>query len=561
MNADTAYGFAYRSGYHRLSLHHRESAAMSLSRILIVDDSPGNIQLLSGMLEARHEVLFATGGEQALEIVARRPVDLVLLDVMMPGMDGYELCRRLRAGAATADIPVLFMSALTDTVDKVTGFEAGGVDYLTKPVERAELLARIEIHLTLRRQRLDLESRNAELARLNRELEEEMARRHRAEESLEVTGARLSALSEREAKRWGVAAFIGRSPLLLRILDEIRRLHRADRTNVVVLGESGTGKELVARALHFGSGRSAGPFVPVNCSAIPHDLADSAFFGHLKGSFTGALDNRKGWFEQADGGTLFLDELGDMPLTLQAKLLRVLEDGEVTPVGGAKSRRIDVRVIAATNVDLELAVEERAFRRDLYFRLAGYVVRLPPLRERLDDIPLLAEHFLKLLGEEMGVAEPRVSGEAMAAMQAYRFPGNIRELKNLMEFALISSGGAPIQSRHLHFIDAPAPRPPLPPTAPVAEAYRAPATGSLPAIPASGVDMSGFGAPAGFGGGEQDEARILDHLAQVGRITNRDCQALLGVAHQRASYLLKKLHREGRLVREGERRWAFYRLP
>ena len=514
---------------------------MNPPQLLIIDDSPGNIQLLTGMLEERYEVFFATGGERGLEMVARRPIDLILLDVMMPEIDGYEVCRRLKSDEATRDIPVLFMSALSETTDKVSGFEAGGVDFLTKPVEREELLARIDAHLTIRRQRLDLEARNEELHRLNRQLEEEAARRRHAEETLEVTDARLSALTEQEARRWGVEGFVGNSPLLLGILDEIRRLHRADRTNVVVLGESGTGKELVARALHFGSGRSSGPFVPVNCSAIPHELADSAFFGHRKGAFTGALDNRKGWFEQADGGTLFLDELGDMPLALQAKLLRVLEDGEITPVGGAKSRRIDVRVIAATNLDLERAVEEKAFRRDLYFRLAGYVVRLPPLRERRDDIPLLVSHFLELYRQEMGLGGAGITSEAMEALRAYRFPGNIRELKNLVEFALISSGGE-IRRAHLHFMERPAACP-------------------EEAVPSMMVPPSTPTVPLMVGGGVDHEARILDYLQQYGRINNSECQALLGVAHQRASYLLKKLHKEQRVVREGERRWAFYRLP
>ena len=512
---------------------------MAQPQILIIDDSPGNIQLLTEMLDASYEVFFATSGQRALEMVERRLIDLVLLDVVMPEMDGYEVCRRLKAAEASRDIPVLFMSALSETTDKVSGFEAGGQDYLTKPVERGELLARIDAHLTIRRQRQDLEQRNQELYRLNQELEAEMERRRRAEESLEVTGARLSALTEQEARRWGVEAFVGQSPRLLGILDEIRRLHRAERTNVVVLGESGTGKELVARALHFGSGRADGPFVPVNCSAIPHELADSAFFGHRKGAFTGALDNRKGWFEQADGGTLFLDELGDMPLTLQAKLLRVLEDGEITPVGGAKSRRIDVRVVAATNLDLERAVEEKQFRRDLYFRLAGYVVRLPPLRERRDDIPLLVGHFLDLYRQEMGLGEAGVTHDAMEALCAYRFPGNVRELKNLVEFALISSGGE-IRRDHLHFMERSSALPESTSPAPL----------GTPTIP-----------PAPTAPRESDETRILDYLREHGRINNSDCQHLLGVAHQRASYLLKKLHKEGCVAREGERRWAYYRLP
>jgi transcriptional regulator with PAS, ATPase and Fis domain len=218
----------------------------------------------------------------------------------------------------------------------------------------------------------------------------------------------------------------------------------------MITGESGTGKELIARAIHFGSSRAKGPFVPVNCSAVPHELADSLFFGHVKGAFTGADRDRVGYFELANGGTLFLDEMGDMPLDLQAKLLRTLEDHKVLPIGAKTEKPVDVRILAATNANLETAIENNQFREDLYYRLTGFPVQIPPLRERKEDIPLLAEHFLNLFGVEMGLQQATISEDALARLSNHPFPGNIRELKNVIERALIESEGQTIEPAHLH---------------------------------------------------------------------------------------------------------------
>jgi transcriptional regulator with GAF, ATPase, and Fis domain len=224
---------------------------------------------------------------------------------------------------------------------------------------------------------------------------------------------------------------------------------------VLITGESGTGKELVARAIHHGSPRAHAPFIPVNCVAIPSELAESMLFGHLKGSFTGATADRKGWFELADGGTLFLDEIGDMPAGLQAKLLRVLEDGEIMSVGASQSKRVDVRVISATNADLSATIATGEFRQDLYFRLARFIVETPPLRDRPEDIPLLCAHFLQLFAEDMGLAAAALAPEALAWFSSYAFPGNVRELKNLIERALITSGGKTIERKHVQVSAAP----------------------------------------------------------------------------------------------------------
>ncbi len=415
---------------------------MSREKILIIDDTPANLDLLTAALEPRgYEVFAAPGGEAGLKIAARVRPDLILLDVMMPGRDGFAICRELKAEEATREIPVLFITAKHDTPAVLNGFRVGAVDYILKPFQPEEVVGRVETHLKVSRLTRELQSRNAEL-------EAEVARRRSAEEARERADARLSTISTREAQRWGLGGFIGQSRMMRRILGDIEKLHHFSQTSVLITGESGTGKELVARAIHHGSPRATAPFIPVNCVAIPAELAESMLFGHMKGSFTGAIADRKGWFELADGGTLFLDEIGDMPPALQAKLLRVLEDGEITPVGAAQSKRVDVRVVSATNADLGARIASGEFRQDLYFRLARYVVETPPLRERPEDVPLLAGHFLEMFSGEMGMAPPALAPEALAWLTSHAFPGNVRELKNLIERALISSGGEPIRREH-----------------------------------------------------------------------------------------------------------------
>ena len=422
---------------------------MSREKILIVDDTPANIDLLTAALEPRgYEILAAPGGEAGLRIAAKALPDLILLDVVMPGRDGFAICRELKAEDATREIPVLFITAKQETASVVNGFRVGAVDYILKPFQADEVVGRVETHLKISRL-------TRELQRKNGELEEEVTRRRAAEDARERADARLSTISAREAHRWGLAGFIGQSGLIRQILQNIERLHHFAHTSVLITGESGTGKELVARAIHHGSPRAAAPFVPVNCVAIPSELAESMLFGHMKGSFTGATADRKGWFELADGGTLFLDEIGDMPAALQAKLLRVLEDGEITPVGAAQAKRVDVRVISATNADLAAKMANGDFRQDLYFRLARFIVETPPLRERPEDIPLLCAHFLQLFAEEMGMAPPTLAPEALDWLSAYPFPGNVRELKNLIERALIASGGKAIDRKHVQVPVAP----------------------------------------------------------------------------------------------------------
>jgi DNA-binding NtrC family response regulator len=421
---------------------------MTPEKILIVDDNPANIGLLSEALERKgYEILAASDGDSGVRIAGLAKPALILLDVMMPFLDGMATCRKLKMADATRDIPVIFITARQDTESVLSGFRSGAIDYIHKPFHLEEVLSRVETHLQIGRLTRELRARNEEL-------ETEIARRREAEEARRTADERYSRLSADEALRWGISGFVGESRTVRKILEEIKRVYRFANTSVLIQGESGTGKELVSRAIHHGSTRAAAPFIPVNCVAIPAELAESMLFGHVRGAFTGATSDRKGWFELANRGTLFLDEIGDMPGPLQGKLLRVLEDGEILAVGSTKPIQVDVRVIAASNADLPAKILDGSFRLDLYFRLARYVVDIPPLRERLDDLSLLVSHFLRLFSNEMGMSPPAVSPEAMALLQSYSFPGNVRELKNVIERALIESGGGPIRQRHIHLLEA-----------------------------------------------------------------------------------------------------------
>jgi len=434
-----------------MSLSSREPPAAT---VLVVDDIAANRNVLGETLEKEnYEVLLAPDGETALKVCQKALPEIILLDVMMPGLDGFETCRRLKANPATSSIPVIFISAQNETKSMVNGFQAGGVDYITKPFQAEEVLIRVRTHLLNHRLTREVVEKNRELETINARLREEIGRREQAESCLELADAKLSLITEQEIERWGLPAFVGRSQAMREVINEIRKLQPTDNTTVLIRGESGTGKELVARALHFSGRRSRHPFIAVNCAAIPGDLAESLFFGHVKGAFSGAHENRKGYFEMADGGTLFLDEIGDMPLTLQAKLLRTLEDGSFMPVGATGERRADVRVLAATNVNLPERIESGGFRKDLYFRVTGYDIELKPLRERREDVELFIAHFLKRFAGELKLVAPALSSDAHQALMDYEYPGNIRELKSIIERALIESGGKTIEECHLHLLN------------------------------------------------------------------------------------------------------------
>jgi formate hydrogenlyase transcriptional activator len=387
--------------------------------VLIVDDEPLNVDLLEQELGAAgYRTLGATSGEEALAAAAKRQPDLILLDVMMTGIDGYETCQRLKAGEATRAIPVIFLTALTDTFEKVRAFRAGAVDYVTKPFETEELLARVGTHIALRR---EIEAHGKSKATIR----------------LLVTEGR----SEHDT-------LIGESPLLQRVREQIAQVAPTDST-ALIQGETCTGKEVVARAIHDKSARRERPLIKVNCAALPRELVESELFGHEKGAFTGAVQQRRGRFELADGGTLFLDEVGELPPEAQAKLLRVLQEREFERVGGTRSLRVDVRVIAATNRNLHAEVGAARFRPDLYFRLNVFPIVVPPLRERREDIPLLLRHCTAGVARRLGRAVDGISPAFIERACAYDWPGNIRELQNLVERALITSRGGMLDASEL----------------------------------------------------------------------------------------------------------------
>ena len=411
--------------------------------ILVVDDTAANIGfLLDTLSKAGYRVRVAPDGESALEQLQYSPPDLVLLDVMMPGIDGFETCRRLRQLPNLQKTPVIFMTALSDAQDKVRAFAAGADDYVTKPFQHEEVLARVRVHLTRR----ELECK---LAHLNRDLEARVAARTAelklALEEVEALKSRLQQenryLKQEISEAANLGEIIGSSPALQAALRKVAAVAPTDST-VLIHGETGTGKELFARALHAQSTRRDRPMIKLNCSAISAGLVESELFGHVRGAFTGATERRMGRFELADGGTLFLDEVSELPLETQAKLLRVLQEQEFEPVGSSKTVKVDVRVIAATNRELLADVHAGRFRSDLYYRLNVFPVDLPSLRDRPEDIASLAIHFMHRIARKLGKPIDRIAPATLSKLNNYTWPGNIRDLQNTIERAAVLSSGS-----------------------------------------------------------------------------------------------------------------------
>jgi DNA-binding NtrC family response regulator len=401
------------------------------SRILVVDDTPNNVTLLEDMLTARgYRVATAANGAEALARLTEEAPDLIVLDVMMPGLDGFEVSERLRADGATRDVPIIFLTALDGDADKVRAFSSGAVDYVTKPFRAEELLARVRTHLALREARRSLEEQNARLR-------EEIEAHNRTKGTIEC-------LVEEIRSSHDFGEVLGESPALLELLDQVGQVAGTDST-VLIQGETGTGKELIARAIHGRSLRRERPLIKVNCAALPRELVESELFGHEKGAFTGASQQRRGRFELADGGTLFLDEVGELPLDIQAKLLRVLQEREFERVGGSKTLHTDVRLIAATNRDLRQQMGAGAFRSDLYYRLNVVPLALPALRERREDIPRLIGHFLARAARKLGKPLAEVSPAFLEQALSYDWPGNVRELENVVERAAVLARGARLE--------------------------------------------------------------------------------------------------------------------
>ena len=502
---------------------------MLQANILIVDDTPDNLRLLMNILaKQNYNVRLAPNGPRALSTVEALPPDLILLDIKMPNMSGYEVCERLKADDRARDIPVLFLSALDEMEDKLKGFEVGGVDYITKPFQTQEVLARVRTHLKIQQlqrqfqeQNTLLDEQNARFRALseatfegiilhdngqildvNQRIEEIFGHRHAEligkhilnviapdchatvsahirdgdEGPYEVQGGRkdgsvfpleiqtknmpyhgrdagvaavrdVSAQKAMEARteqlrhenvalkttmkeRYRFGDIIGRSPGMQAVYEVIARASATD-AHVVVYGESGTGKDLIARMLHQLSRRRNKAFVPVNCGGIPEGLVEREFFGHREGAFTGASSNKPGFFDAADKGILFLDEIGNLPLIMQGKLLRAIEGNGYTPVGGQGVRHSDVRIIAATNSNLKEQVAQGIMRADFFYRINVIPINVPPLRERREDIPLLVEHFLQQYGNSS--KPPMLPGKILALLCNYDWPGNIRQLQNVVQ--------------------------------------------------------------------------------------------------------------------------------
>ncbi len=387
------------------------------ARVLIADDEPSIRFVLRETLEsAGHAVTDVANGEDALRALAEASFDIALFDIRMPGVSGLDLLERART--LGSDVAIVIITAQNTFENAVEAMKRGAFDYLVKPFGTQEVLALVEKALR------------------SRALESEVRALRRALGQGAPPSERL----------------VGRSAVLLEVFKTIGRVARSD-VPVLVTGESGTGKELIARAIHAASPRAAGPFVAVNAAAIPRELLESELFGHERGAFTGAVEARAGRFREASGGTLFLDEIGDMPIDLQAKLLRVLQSGEVTAVGGRRAEPVSVRIVAATHRDLDAAVASGSFREDLLYRLRVVPIAVPPLRERREDIPPLIDHFLARYDTELTGGMHVISPDAVEKLVRYAWPGNVRELENAIKRALVLAAAEVIGPDDFAFLD------------------------------------------------------------------------------------------------------------
>ena len=380
------------------------STAPAAPTVLVVDDDASNLDSVERIFQKEGlRTLGAESGERALELLRQEPVAVVITDLMMPAMSGVDLLKAVHALAP--EVEVVLMTAYGTVEKAVAAMKEGAYDFLTKPLKRHSLVKSVWKALEKR-----------QLVEENRRLRAQVA---------ELSPA---------------GGIVGQSPAFKAMMDIVRQAAPSSAT-ILVLGESGTGKELVARAIHDLSPRSSGPFVPINCAAIPESILESELFGYERGAFTGAVARKEGRFERAQRGTLFLDEVGEMSPSVQVKLLRVIQEGEIERLGGTRPIPVDVRLVAATNKDLAQEVREGRFREDLYYRLDVVKIGLPPLRERQGDVPLLANHFLRTFCKKNGKAIAGFTAAALDAMEAYSWPGNVRELENAIERAVVLSRG------------------------------------------------------------------------------------------------------------------------
>jgi DNA-binding NtrC family response regulator len=388
-------------------------------KILIVDDEPRVADEIEEFLHTRDYIVSkANAPSKAFKILKKDSVNIVILDIKLPEMDGIEVLKKIKA--LYPDIEVIMISGHGDMEIVIQAMRYGATDYFAKPFRLFEIDNAI--------------SRTTKYLRLNQKLKTAEQNVHElSKKIINTQGARL----------------IGNSKPMKTLIDLMEKVAKAENTSVLILGESGTGKELVAHGIHQLSKRSNKMFYSVNCSAVPESLFESEFFGHKKGAFTGAVEDKSGWFEISNNGTLFLDEISDMPLGQQAKLLRVLEERKVSKVGSRNSVNVDVRVVAASNTKLEELASENKFRLDLYHRLSVFIINVPPLRDRKEDIPLLFNYYLEFYNKQMQKQVIKVDNSVMTSLMSYNFPGNIRELRNIVERAVILCDGDTIKTEHV----------------------------------------------------------------------------------------------------------------
>jgi DNA-binding NtrC family response regulator len=456
---------------------------MSNGTILVVDDERTLARVVKVFLtEAGYETEVAGDAESALEMLERLKPDVVFTDVRLPGMSGIELLQKVRAFDPT--ISVVVMTAFGSIEGAVEAVKLGAFDYIKKPVDLDELKL--------------LADRARENSRLRQE---------------------LSYYRKQAAREVSLSGILGQSPAMRAVLDRARQVAALDETPpVLITGETGTGKGLVARTIHASGPRSGRPFIDVNCTALPATLMEAELFGYERGAFTDAKESKLGLFEAAEGGFIFLDEVGDIELALQGKLLRAIEDRTVRRVGGIRDRKIDVRILAATNRDLQKDVQGERFRKDLYFRLAVILLRLPPLRERADDVLILAEYFLKQYAAKYGRDVRRISAEAEALLRAYPWPGNVRELSHVMERAILWSHEAELGAEHLSLNNPDE----------LMQPADGPAPAAVPGLPPDGMDL-----------GQWERAMLEQALKQSSGNQTRAAQRL-GISRDTLRYRLKK---------------------
>jgi DNA-binding NtrC family response regulator len=390
-----------------------------MERVLIVEDNESMAQMLKQTLELEgYEVIVARDGVEGIRVIKDTKVHIVITDLKLPKKDGLKVLQASKEENPL--VPVIVMTAYGSIETAVNAMKLGAYDFITKPLDTDHLLMLMK--RALENQRLITEN---------------------------------ILLKDKLANQLGMPTIIGKSPVLLEVANNIQKVAPA-KTSVLLLGESGTGKELFARAIHFLSPRKEHPFIPINCAAIPRELLESELFGHEKGAFTGADSRKLGKFELADKGTIFLDEIGEMDMSLQSKILRTLQEGEIERVGGINPIKVDVRIIAATNKNLEAEVANGRFREDLYYRLSVFPIVVPPLKDRKEDIPALVEHFISKYSAEMKTSKKAITPEAMEILKNYQWKGNVRELENVIERALILCDGDTITPEHLRL------NPPIP---------------------------------------------------------------------------------------------------